>query len=89
MRSLLPALRRDPRLQPWTTLSGGPARPAAVCVICGWRGARFDGFAHCESALCPSCGSISRDRYRVNAPAQGNAAEGALPGGLKRPRWRK
>jgi amino acid adenylation domain-containing protein len=42
-----------------------------------------------EADTTPMIGSISRDRYRVNAPAQGNAAEGVLPGGLKRPRWRK
>ena len=42
-----------------------------------------------EADTTPMIGSISRDRYRVNAPAQGNAAEGTLPGGLKRPRWRK
>ena len=60
-RSLLPAARRDPRLQPWTTLPTGGALSSAVCVICGWRGSRFEGFAHCESARCPSCGSIARD----------------------------
>ena len=62
-RSLLPAARRDPRLQPWTTLPTGGALSSAACVICGWRGSRFEGFAHCESARCPSCGSIARDRF--------------------------
>ena len=35
----------------------------AVCNICGWRGRGFNGIAHSESALCPVCGSISRDRF--------------------------
>ena len=33
------------------------------CNICGWRGRGFEGVAHSESALCPVCGSISRDRF--------------------------
>jgi SAM-dependent methyltransferase len=33
------------------------------CNICGWHGDAFDGVAHSESALCPRCGSIARDRF--------------------------
>jgi len=33
------------------------------CNICGWRGRGFEGVVHSESALCPVCGSISRDRF--------------------------
>ena len=33
------------------------------CNICGWRGRAFGGEAHSESALCPVCGSIARDRF--------------------------
>jgi MoaA/NifB/PqqE/SkfB family radical SAM enzyme/SAM-dependent methyltransferase len=33
------------------------------CNICGWRGKAFEGGAHSESAVCPSCNSISRDRF--------------------------
>jgi SAM-dependent methyltransferase len=33
------------------------------CNICGWRGHAFEGVEHSESALCPVCGSISRDRF--------------------------
>ena len=33
------------------------------CNICGWSGASFGGTAHCESAVCPVCGSIGRDRF--------------------------
>lgn len=34
-----------------------------VCNICRWQGEAFTGRAHCESAECPGCGSIGRDRY--------------------------
>lgn len=33
------------------------------CNICGWAGRGFEGVAHSESALCPVCGSIARDRF--------------------------
>lgn len=35
----------------------------AVCNVCGWRGITFEGVQHSESALCPVCGSIARDRF--------------------------
>jgi SAM-dependent methyltransferase len=35
----------------------------SVCTICGWRGRGFTGVEHSESALCPVCGSIARDRF--------------------------
>lgn len=35
----------------------------AVCNICGWSGSAFTGFQHSESAVCPGCGSIARDRF--------------------------
>jgi len=35
----------------------------ARCNICRWTGDRFDGMAHSESASCPRCGSIARDRF--------------------------
>lgn len=35
----------------------------SVCNICGWRGRGFGGIAHSESAVCPVCGSIGRDRF--------------------------
>ena len=37
--------------------------PGVECNICEWRGAAFEGGAHSESAVCPSCNSISRDRF--------------------------
>ena len=33
------------------------------CNVCGWRGRAFEGVEHSESALCPVCGSIARDRF--------------------------
>lgn len=33
------------------------------CNICRWTGSAFLGIAHTESATCPQCGSIARDRY--------------------------
>jgi SAM-dependent methyltransferase len=35
----------------------------SACNICGWRGHGFEGRAHSESAICPICGSIARDRF--------------------------
>ncbi len=35
----------------------------SVCNICWWTGDAFTGFAHSESAVCPDCGSIARDRF--------------------------
>ncbi len=35
----------------------------STCNICGWKGRGFEGVAHSESALCPICGSIARDRF--------------------------
>lgn len=59
----------DPRAAGWpsgplrtmhqTVHPAGPVR----CNICGWRGDRFGGEAHSESAICPRCGSVARDRY--------------------------
>ena len=33
------------------------------CAVCRWEGAAFQGVAHCESAVCPRCGAIGRDRW--------------------------
>ena len=33
------------------------------CNICRWTGSAFLGQAHTESAECPQCGSIARDRF--------------------------
>ncbi|MDX6584552.1 MAG: hypothetical protein QOI10_3736 [Solirubrobacterales bacterium] len=36
------------------------------CTVCGWQGAGFRGGAHSESAFCPRCGSVARDRFLVH-----------------------
>jgi hypothetical protein len=33
------------------------------CNVCRWTGSAFLGSAHTESARCPRCGSIARDRF--------------------------
>lgn len=33
------------------------------CNVCRWTGSAFHGSAHTESANCPRCGSIARDRF--------------------------
>jgi SAM-dependent methyltransferase len=48
---------------PWAPCSPSETVAAAWCNICRWTGPAFDGVAHCESALCPRCGSNARDRF--------------------------
>jgi SAM-dependent methyltransferase len=38
-------------------------RRARWCNVCRWTGSAFEGTAHTESAVCPRCGSIARDRF--------------------------
>ncbi|MBO0729003.1 MAG: class I SAM-dependent methyltransferase [Acidimicrobiaceae bacterium] len=60
---------RDPRLVPWgrtplRKIAGLFRNQGLVrCNICGWCGDHFDGFVHSESATCPRCRSIARDRF--------------------------
>jgi SAM-dependent methyltransferase len=60
---------RDPRLQPWPSSlrerlgALRPRRRDVTCNICGWSGASFRGVLHSESATCPRCGAIARDRF--------------------------
>jgi SAM-dependent methyltransferase len=39
------------------------ANAQAFCPICRWTGPAFDGRPHSESAQCPQCGAIARDRF--------------------------
>lgn len=49
---------------PWQWFASlGTDSAGCLCNICWWQGESFHGFAHSESATCPSCGSISRDRF--------------------------
>jgi SAM-dependent methyltransferase len=52
--------RFDDVASPWASaVTSG----AVSCNICRWSGEAFEGVAHSESALCPDCGSIARDRF--------------------------
>ena len=57
--------RGDRRTRTWPEAAAVShlRRVTSVCNICGWRGRGFEGVEHSESALCPVCGSISRDRF--------------------------
>ncbi len=49
-------------LRPFVPQVPGPAG-AKRCAICRWEGTAFEGVSHCESATCPQCGAIGRDRW--------------------------
>lgn len=54
--------RQHPWPPPWLPLPDPP--PGRVlCNICRWQGERFEGPEHSEGSVCPSCGSITRDRF--------------------------
>lgn len=57
--------RGDRRTHTWPEAARRSSLRTAhtTCNICGWRGRGFTGAPHSESALCPVCGSISRDRF--------------------------
>jgi len=49
---------------PWDWFDSLDARASgSLCNICWWQGDGFQGVAHSESATCPDCGSIARDRF--------------------------
>ena len=78
MRSVFAGAKRSlgaTRADSWTTRTAPPwAETAAAhdvrCTICGWTGASFEGTDHSESATCPRCGSIARDRFLVHCFAE-------------------
>jgi SAM-dependent methyltransferase len=54
----------DRRTRQWPEAAlASTADESVQCNVCGWRGAAFQGVEHCESAVCPVCGSIARDRF--------------------------
>jgi SAM-dependent methyltransferase len=56
--------RGDRRLRTWPEAAAATSLLGRVrCNVCGWRGRAFEGVEHSESALCPVCGSIARDRF--------------------------
>ncbi len=58
----------------WVVRAPAPGRPSrrdddlapAWCNICRWAGEAFSGVPHAESADCPRCGSIARQRFHVH-----------------------
>ena len=46
---------------------------AATCNVCGWSGTAFLGSHHVESATCPQCGSVARDRFLLWCAAERGA----------------
>ena len=56
--------RGDRRLRTWPEAAAASSLLGrSRCNVCGWRGRGFTGIEHSESALCPVCGSIARDRF--------------------------
>ena len=49
-------------LRPFVPQVPGPPG-ARRCCVCRWEGTSFEGSFHCESATCPQCGAIGRDRW--------------------------
>lgn len=50
---------------PWVMPRGVTEGHMAACNICHWAGESFLGTEHSESAVCPRCGSIARDRFLI------------------------
>lgn len=48
---------------PWAAPTAAQRAAGAWCNVCGWAGSAFTGFAHAESAACPRCAAITRDRF--------------------------
>lgn len=58
-----PAGDRRTRTWPEAAQASNLRGVTSTCNVCGWRGRGFEGVEHSESALCPICGSIARDRF--------------------------
>ncbi len=57
-------LRRPIRYRPWRPLTNRDVpKRGCWCLLCGWRGEQFEGGLHSESAKCPRCGAVGRDRF--------------------------
>lgn len=52
------------RRGPWQY---APFDQPAVCNVCRWSGAEYIGPFHSEMAVCPVCGSVSRDRFLLHS----------------------
>jgi len=58
----------------WVLRAPAPGRPSrrdddlakAWCNVCRWSGEAFSGVPHAESADCPRCGTIARQRFHLH-----------------------
>ena len=57
---------------PWAPETEAEKVSPAACNVCRWTGEGFTGQQHAESADCPRCGTIARERFHL----AGLAAEG-------------
>lgn len=63
-KQIAKAQAADPRLGTWGKDRGPRSEIfAAWCNMCGWHGDEFLGEVWCESAQCPACRSVARDRF--------------------------
>ncbi|HRB04923.1 MAG TPA: methyltransferase domain-containing protein [Ilumatobacteraceae bacterium] len=80
-RTLRPLARRLGLAAPaeWWQLDRGrrlgrlQSKGVASCNVCGWSGSAFLGGQHVESATCPQCGSVARDRFLLWCAAERGA----------------
>lgn len=58
---------------PWAPEAEVEKVAAAACNVCRWTGDGFTGQQHAESADCPRCGTIARERFHLAGlvPADG------------------
>ncbi|HYF46651.1 MAG TPA: methyltransferase domain-containing protein [Acidimicrobiales bacterium] len=56
---------------PWTPETEDERVAPAACNICRWTGSGFTGQQHAESADCPRCGSIARERFHLHGLTPG------------------
>jgi hypothetical protein len=61
---------------PWSPETEAEKISPATCNICRWTGSAFTGQQHAESADCPRCGAIARERFHL---------AGITPGPTDRP----
>jgi SAM-dependent methyltransferase len=51
---------------PWAPVGDREALAPAACNVCRWSGRAFAGHQHAESADCPRCGTIARERFHLH-----------------------
>jgi SAM-dependent methyltransferase len=50
---------------PWAPETEAETVAPAACNVCRWTGEGFTGHQHAESADCPRCGTIARERFHL------------------------